>query len=135
MRNEDLAALARGAAEGSYSPYSKFRVGAVVVGQEGEVFTGANVENAAYPSGTCAEANAINTAVAQGVREIATVVVACIDAVGVGSAYPCGRCRQIMSEFGVERVVVTAGDGSEVREHRFADLLPHNFGPKDLPEH
>ncbi len=133
MNQRELVALARGAAEGSYSPYSGFRVGAVVVGTDGEVFTGANVENASYPSGTCAEANAINTAVAQGVRQIDTVVVACVDASSTDSAYPCGRCRQIMSEFGVERVTVTAGEGSEIREHRFAELLPHDFGPADLP--
>lgn len=133
MRLIDLAGLARGAAEGSYSPYSKFRVGAVAVGKGGEVFTGANVENASYPVGCCAETNAINTAVAQGIREIDTVVVACIDADGVDHAYPCGGCRQTMSEFGVRRVIVTAGEGAEVREHRFEDLLPRNFGPKDLP--
>ncbi len=131
MRTDDLVALARGAARGAYAPYSSFRVGSVVVGFDGEIFTGANVENAAYPIGTCAEANAVNNAVAQGVRRIETVVVACIDAETADGAYPCGGCRQTMC--GVERVIVTAGDDSEVREHRFDELLPHNFGPKDLP--
>ena len=132
MSAPDLVALARGAAEGSYSPYSRFRVGAAVVGSSGEIFTGANVENASYPVGTCAEANAITSAVAQGVRQIDTVVVACIDAASTDHAYPCGRCRQIMSEFGVKTVVVTAGEDSEVREHPFEELLPHGFGPDDL---
>lgn len=127
MNTDQLVEAARAAAEGSYSPYSKFRVGAVVVGTEGEVFTGANVENAAYPSSTCAEANAITTAVAQGVRKIDTVANACIDADDIEGSYPCGRCRQIMSEFGVERVIVTSGEGSEVREHTLDELLPHRF--------
>lgn len=132
MNSADLVSLARGAAEGSYSPYSRFRVGAAVVGADGEIFTGANVENASYPVGTCAEANAITTAVAQGVREISEIVVACIDAISADHAYPCGHCRQIMSEFGVKTVIVTAGEGSEVRQHRFDDLLPHGFGSDDL---
>lgn len=127
MSPEELAAAARAAADGSYSPYSKFRVGAVVVGSGGEVFTGANVENAAYPSSTCAEANAITTAVAQGVRRIDTVAVACIDADSVDGGYPCGRCLQIMSEFGVERVIVSSADGSELRQHTMEELLPHRF--------
>jgi cytidine deaminase len=127
MEDADLVASARAAAEGSYSPYSGFRVGAAVLGSEGEVFTGANVENASYPSSSCAEATAINTAVAHGVRKIDTVAVACIDAGTVEGAYPCGRCRQIMAEFGVERVLVTAGEGSEVREHTLDELLPHRF--------
>ena len=128
MTNEELAAAARAAAQGSYSPYSLFRVGAVVVAEDGEMFTGANIENAAYPSSNCAEATAINTAVAQGVRKIKTVAVACIDAEDVASSYPCGRCRQIMSEFGVEKVIVSAGEGSEVREHTLDELLPYKFG-------
>lgn len=127
MEDEELVAAARVAAEGSYSPYSGFRVGAAVLGSKGKVITGANVENAAYPASSCAEATAINAAVAKGVRKIETVAVACVDAEDVERAYPCGRCRQIMAEFGVERVLVTAGEGSEVREHTLEELLPHRF--------
>ena len=123
---DDLIQLARNAAENSYSPYSEFRVGAVVVSGD-EIFSGANIENAAYPASSCAEATAVLIAVASGVRSIDTVVVACIDAEDVEGAYPCGRCRQIMSEFDVKRVVVTAGAGSQVREHTLDDLLPHRF--------
>jgi cytidine deaminase len=128
MDTTELVGAARAAALGSYSPYSKFRVGAVVVGEGGEVFTGANVENAAYPVGTCAEATAINSAVSHGVRAIDTVAVACVDADSTDGAYPCGRCRQIMSEFGVKRVIVTASEGSEVREHTLDEILPYRFG-------
>ena len=127
MNRDELVAAARAAAENSYSPYSRFRVGAVVVGEGGEVFTGANIENAAYPSSNCGEATAIHTAVAAGVRKIDTLAVACIDATDVQGAYPCGRCRQIMSEFGVYTVLVAAGEGSEIREHTLDELLPHRF--------
>lgn len=127
MGTDELVQAARTAAEGSYSPYSGFRVGAVVVGADGEVFTAANVENAAYPSGSCAEANAVGAAVSHGVRKIDTVAVACIDAGDTDGAYPCGKCRQIMSEFAVERVIVAAGEGSEVREHTLDELLPYRF--------
>ena len=127
MTAEDLAAEARRAALQSYSPYSRFRVGAVVVDSDGRLHTGANVENAAYGSSICAEATAIAGAAARGVRRIEGVVVACVDAAGVDGAYPCGNCRQLMNEFGVEWVVVAAGEGSEVRRHRLSDLHPYGF--------
>ena len=75
---------------------------------------------------SCAEATAVANAVSSGVRKLDTVAVACIDAADIEGAYPCGRCRQIMWEFGVERVIVTTGSG-EVREHYLAELLPHGF--------
>jgi cytidine deaminase len=127
MQTEELVEAARTAALGSYSPYSGFRVGAVVVGSDGQIFSAANVENAAYPSGSCAEATAIASAVSHGVRSIGTVAVACIDADDVDGAYPCGDCRQIMSEFDVRRIVVTAGEGTEVREHTLDELIPYRF--------
>lgn len=127
MQTEELVEAARAAAIGSYSPYSNFRVGAVVVGTGGEIFSAANVENAAYPSGSCAEATAVASAVSHGVRSIDTVAVACLDADDVDGAYPCGKCRQIMSEFDVRRIVVTAGEGSEIREHTLDELIPYRF--------
>ena len=122
----ELVDAARGAAQGSYSPYSGFRVGAAVEAEDGTVFTSANVENASYPVSQCAEANAVNAAVTRGHRRLPILAVACIDADSVEAAYPCGRCRQIMSEFGVERVLVATAAG-EVREHAFDEILPHPF--------
>ena len=87
----------------------------------------ANIENAAYPTSNCAEATAIHTAVATGVRKIDTLAVSCIDATNVLGAYPCGRCRQIMAEFGVDKVIVAAGEGSKIREHTLDELLPFRF--------
>lgn len=127
MRPEELAAAARQAALGSYSPYSRFRVGAVVVSEDGTTFAGANVENASYPVASCAEATTVAWAAAQGHRRLRTVAVACIDTDDVDLAYPCGRCRQIMAEFGVEEVYVTAAEGSEVRRHTLTELFPHAF--------
>jgi cytidine deaminase len=124
--DREVVAVARDAAKGAYAPYSHFRVGAVVVSSEGAVFSSANVENAAYPSSQCAEANAIAYAVSQGVRSIETVGVACIDADSLAGSYPCGRCRQIMSEFDVRRVVVASGAG-EIAVHSLDELIPHRF--------
>ena len=127
MDDHELIAAARRAAENSYSPYSKVRVGAVVVSEDGQVFTGANVENASYGVTSCGETTAVATAASAGVRKIDTLAVACIDADDVDNAYPCGRCRQAMSEFDVDRVLVTAGEGTEVREHTLDELIPYRF--------
>jgi cytidine deaminase len=127
MRSDtELVEAARKAAQKAYARYSNFRVGSAVLTSEGAMFSSANVENASYPVSQCAEANAINFAASQGMTKIPVVAVACIDADEVENAYPCGRCRQIMSEFGVERILVTTGAG-EVREHTLDELLPHRF--------
>ncbi|MCJ7726589.1 MAG: cytidine deaminase, partial [Acidimicrobiia bacterium] len=91
--------------------------------EDGKAYSGANVENSAYGSSICAEANAIAHAVASGVRKIDTVAVACIDAEDAG--YPCGNCRQMMVEFEVERVLVDGPDGHI--EHTLEELIPFGF--------
>jgi len=126
MSTSELVEGARKAAERAYAPYSGFRVGSVVVADDGTQYTGSNVENAAYGSAICAEGSAISHAVSSGARKISTVAVACIDADSVDDAYPCGNCRQLLNEFGVEKVIVTGGSG-EVREHTLEELLPHGF--------
>lgn len=132
MTPDQLAGLAREAATLAYAPYSNFRVGAVAVASSGEIYRGTNVENAAYPASSCAEATAVASAASAGVRKLDTVVVACIDVADIEGAYPCGRCRQIMWEFGVDKVIVATATG-EVREHQLAELLPHGFklGPTE----
>lgn len=133
-RPKDPAALlerARAAAAGAYAPYSGFRVGAVVVADDGREFTGVNVENAAFPSTLCAESSTIAAAAAAGVRKVDTVAVACLDG---DSCVPCGNCRQVMREFGVEWVVVADADGvPEVLP--LEAYLPRSFGPEALPDH
>ena len=123
MDDVELIAEARRIAQSAYAPYSGFRVGAVVVADDGRRFVGANVENSAYPSTVCAEATAIAQAASHGVRKIGTVAVSCIDAEDAG--YPCGNCRQMMVEFGVERVLVDAPDGT--RTHTLDELIPFGF--------
>lgn len=126
--SQELLAEAREKAAAAYAPYSNFRVGAVAVAPDGTHYLGANVENAAYGSTICAEAVAISNAVAAGVRKIDTVVTACLD---TGECYPCGNCRQLMREFGVEQVIVQDAEGN-ARVHAFEELMPHSFGPESL---
>jgi len=123
MSTDELVAEARAVAEGAYAPFSRFRVGAVIVAADGSRFSGANVENSAYGASICAEANAISSAAAAGVRKIDTVAVSCIDAAEPG--YPCGNCRQLMNEFRVERVIVD-GPGGPI-EHTMEEILPYGF--------
>lgn len=126
-----LVRRARRAGLKSYSPYSGFRVGAALLAEDGTVYTGTNVENAAYPVSSCAEVTAVNHAVAEGVRKIDTVAVVCLDADSLDDAYPCGGCRQVMHEFGVQTVLVAAGDAPH-RVHTLSELLPHGFSGETL---
>ncbi len=123
MNDQELLAAAGAASENAYAPYSRLRVGAAVVGESGAVFTGANVENAAYPSTLCAEAVAIGQAVAAGERKLRAVAVLSPD---LTSILPCGQCRQRMVEFDVERVVVAGPDGNSA-SHSLEELLPGGF--------
>ena len=128
MNREELVAAARAAAENAYSPYSNFRVGAVVVSADGETFTGANIENAAYPSSNCAEATAVHTAVATGVRKIDTLAVACIDAPTVQGSYPM---RALPADHGrIRGRDRDRGRGSGVR-----DQCPRSRRAPPLPLH
>ena len=126
---ERLLDRAREVAENSYSPYSKFRVGAVVVAEDGTEYVGVNVENAAYGSTICAEASAITAAATAGVHRLKTAAVACLDA---DEGYPCGNCRQLMREFEIEELVVADPNGDGVIVHKTEELLPHSFGPEHL---
>ena len=114
----------------SYVPYSRFPVGAAILTQDGRVFTGCNVENAAYGSTICAERTALVKAVSEGRREGWTAIA--IAGRGEDFCWPCGACRQVLYEFAPElRVLAARGDGCW-QEAALADLLPHGFGPKSL---
>lgn len=123
MNNEELLERARTAAENAYVPYSNLRVGAAVVGETGVVYTGANVENAAYPSTLCAEAVAIGHAVASGERKLDNLAVVSPD---LPAIFPCGQCRQRMSEFNVDQVIMEDPNGHP-DSHSLEDLLPGRF--------
>ena len=122
-----LVRAARVARRQAYAPYSRFPVGAAVLTASGAVIPGCNVENASYGLSSCAERVAIHRAVTEGHRRLRAVAVA---ARGDG-AMPCGACRQVMQEFGVEHVVI-AGSSGAPRLFKLGDLLDHPFGPADL---
>lgn len=121
-----LVEKARKAAESAYAPYSLFRVGASVYTQSGNIYTGCNIENAAYPSGVCGEDVAIFKAISEGETKIDVIAVACIDAKSDTAIFPCGLSRQRMSEFGVEEVVISNIDGT-YRIYNFDEVLPYTF--------
>jgi cytidine deaminase len=125
-----LFEAARAAQARAYAPYSGFRVGAAVLSASGTVHAGCNVENAAYPIGTCAEAGAVAAMVLAGETRIAAVLV-----VGDGAALvaPCGGCRQRLREFaGADTPVHVAGPEGVRRTFTLGELLPFAFGPDNL---
>lgn len=124
-----LEKAARAAARASYSPYSKFRVGAAVLAQSGKIYAGANVENASYGLCNCAERTAIFTAASAGERKLKAVVVYTPTP---SPTMPCGACRQVINEFGASAAVIAVCDSAQRIETTIAALLPEAFGPADL---
>jgi cytidine deaminase len=112
----------------AYAPYSHYPVGAALLAASGRIYTGVNIENAAYPSTTCAERVAVFKAVSEGERQFTAIAV-----VTNNGGYPCGTCRQVLAEFGLDTVVIIADqDGKVVKETTAGGLLPGAFGPQDL---
>ena len=126
----ELFDLAREAAGQAYAPYSKFSVGAAILSTSGKIYSGANVENASYPLGSCAEASAISAMVRAGDHEIADIAVISLQN---NPCYPCGGCRQRIAEFAkhVTRIHVIGTD-QKILSYHMDDLLPHAFGPHAL---
>lgn len=124
-----LETAARAAAKTSYSPYSKFRVGAAVLTDSGEIFAGTNVENASYGLCNCAERTAIFSAIAAGERKIRCVVVYTPTKT---ATTPCGACRQVINEFGPESRVISICNSAERIDTVLSALLPGAFGPENL---
>jgi len=125
---EDLLAVAWRAREHAYAPYSRFAVGAAVLGGSGRIYPGVNVENASYGLTLCAERCAVSSAVAAGEREIRAVAVV-TDAEAVTP--PCGACRQVLAEFGAPQVFAANARGHR-RVWSLNELLPDAFGPASL---
>ena len=107
----------------TYAPYSKFLVGASILCADGEIYSGANFENVSFGAGTCAERVALGQALSNGKRSFTAICVSGENA----DITPCGICRQALSEFGDTDVICTNHDGSETREYKLSDLLPHAF--------
>jgi cytidine deaminase len=131
LTNEERQALidlANEARKRAYVPYSKYPVGAALRTKSGRVFTGVNVENAAYPTTMCAERVAVYKAVSEGEREFEVMAV-----VTDNGGSPCGSCRQVLAEFGLDTVVLIAdGKGRLVQEITVNGLLPEAFTPEHL---
>jgi len=125
-----LLVAARAVRERAHAPYSRFKVGAALLDEQGRLHVGCNVENAAYPQGLCAEGGALAALVAAGGERIAAVVV-----VGEGDRLctPCGGCRQKLREFAGDETPVLVADMQRVRARfTLGELLPHSFGPEHL---
>lgn len=121
----DLAVEARRRA---YAPYSNYLVGAALRTSSGRIFTGVNVENAAYPSTICAERSAIVSAVSQGEREFDVIAVSTSN-----GGYPCGGCRQVMAEFGLDTIILIAdAEGKLLEQTTLQKILPGAFTPSSL---
>ncbi len=131
----DLEALidaARAVRANAHAPYSRFKVGAAILGELGRVFVGANVENAAYPQGQCAESSAIGAMVAAGDRRITAILVMGGEP-GDALCTPCGGCRQRIREFAAPDTPIHVCDPAGLRRSFALDeLLPHSFGPTNL---
>lgn len=113
----------------AYAPYSKYRVGAAVLTRSGRIFTGVNIENAAYPHTVCAERVAIFKAVSEGEKEFEAIAV-----VTSNAGMSCGGCRQVMAEFGLDTLIIFADDQGQVaQEVTVRELLPGAFSNSDLP--
>lgn len=127
-----LFAAAKAAQQKAYAPYSRFKVGAAILADDGKVYSGCNVENAAYPVGACAEAGAISAMIAGGARAIRAILV-----LGDGAELvtPCGACRQRIREFAMPQTPVAIAGPEGIRARfSLAELLPASFGPANLPK-
>lgn len=120
-----LMESARGARRNAYAPYSGFTVGAAILAESGEIYTGCNVENASYGLSSCAERNAVFQAVGAVGPGLRIIAVSIAGTPGQ-PAYPCGACRQVLSELAAN-IPVFVEDGDQLRELHLAELLPHAF--------
>jgi cytidine deaminase len=112
----------------AYAPYSNYPVSAALLTTTGKIFTGVNVENAAYPTTMCAERVAIFSAVTAGEQDFVAIVV-----MTDNGGSPCGSCRQVLAEFGLSTIVIIINkDGDIIEETTVGELLPGAFTPKDL---
>lgn len=128
QEKQSLIDLANTARQRAYAPYSKYPVGAALRTRSGRIFTGVNIENAAYPHTICAERVAIFKAVSEGEKEFEIISV-----VTDNGGSPCGGCRQVMAEFGLDTIVLMAdGSGKLVKETNVKELLPEAFTPDHL---
>jgi len=133
--NEVLIKHALEARKKAYTPYSNFRVGAALLTKDGKIYSGCNIENAAYTPTICAERTTFFKAISEGERDFLKIaVVGSPEGEPVRMAYPCGVCRQVMAEFCDADTfeIITAVSEKEYQVYKLKDLLPFGFGPEDL---
>lgn len=129
MKDSELFEIAKAAAQNAYAPYSSFTVGAALLTKDGKVYTGCNIENAAFSPTNCAERTAFFKAVSEGEREFSAIAVAGGKNLSFEEfCFPCGVCRQVMSEFCDEDFRIIAGNSEGVKSFTLAELLPEGFG-------
>lgn len=127
-QKNELVKVARDIRERAYAPYSKYKVGAAALTESGQVYKGVNIENAAYPVTICAERAAIFAAITNGEKKFKALAV-----VTENGGTPCGSCRQVMAEFGLDMLVIIADEHENiVMEKKLSELLPGAFTPDDL---
>lgn len=120
---KELYRTAKGMLEKSYAPYSKFSVGAALLGQSGKIYTGVNVENSSFGATICAERTACVKAVSEGERNFSAIAIASSG----GTAWPCGICRQFLSEFSDDIAVCTGADEDHLEVMKLSELLKKGF--------
>jgi cytidine deaminase len=128
MKKRELIRKALEAKKIAYVPYSNFHVGAALITEDDEIYTGCNIEIASYSPTLCAERTAIFKAVSEGHTKIKSIAV-------VGDAnptFPCGVCRQVIREFGKDATIIIANSEDDYKEYTLEELLPNSFGPEDL---
>lgn len=133
MNKTELMRLAKEARKNAYCPYSKVKVGAALLTKDGRVYSGANIENAAYSPSVCAERVAFFKAVEAGERDFAAIAVAGGKGEEDNDGFaPCGVCRQVMAEFCGKDFKILLKDGDGISEHALTDILPLGFSKKNF---
>lgn len=128
LTDNELVSLAKKELKNSYSPYSGFKVAAALITKSGNVYTGANIENSSYSATVCAERVALFKAISNGEREFEAIAIVCEKG---DFCYPCGVCRQVMSEFCDESFRIILEGNNIIKSHTLEELLPHSFKLKD----
>ena len=124
MKDNELLEIAKNAAEYSYSPYSKFRVGAALLTKSGKIYTGCNIENASYGATVCAERTAVFKALSEGEKEFDAIAVYSPDS---ENCSPCGICRQVLSEFSIDMYVIYRTGENKAVKKKLPELIPDVF--------
>ncbi len=130
MSDSEHIDLLRNAMQNAYAPYSNYKVGALIISENGVKHVGCNVENASYPQGQCAESSAISAMIVSGDKYIKQIYIMSEDKAG---ATPCGGCRQRIREFSdSDTLIKLCSSDKTVKTLSISDLLPHSFGPENL---